>query len=40
MNAGQDFIGDDLCDQYAFRQGKLDWQIIDQGRRNPCPASW
>ena len=27
MNAGQDFIGDDLCDHYAFRQGKIDWQI-------------
>ena len=27
MNAGQDFIGDDLCDQYAFRQAKIDWQI-------------
>ena len=27
MNAGQDFIGDDLCDHYAFRQGNLDWQI-------------
>ena len=27
MNAGQDFIGDDLCDHYAFRQGNLDWQV-------------
>jgi hypothetical protein len=27
MNAGQDFIGDDLCDHYAFRQGNIDWQI-------------
>jgi hypothetical protein len=27
MNAGQDFIDDDLCDHYAFRQGKVDWQI-------------
>jgi hypothetical protein len=27
MNAGQDFIGKDLCDHYAFRQGKVDWQI-------------
>ena len=27
MNAGQDFIGKDLCDHYAFRQGKIDWQI-------------
>jgi len=27
MNAGQDFVGDDLCDHYAFRQAKADWQI-------------
>ena len=27
MNAGQAFIGGDLCDHYAFRQGKIDWQI-------------
>lgn len=27
MNAGQDFIGDDLCDHYAFRQGNIDWQV-------------
>jgi hypothetical protein len=27
MNAGQDFIGNDLCDHYAFRQGNLDWQV-------------
>lgn len=27
MNAGQDFIGDDLCDHYAFRQGSIDWQV-------------
>ena len=27
MNAGQDFIDEDLCDHYAFRQGKIDWQI-------------
>jgi len=27
MNAGQDLVADDLCDHYAFRQGKIDWQI-------------
>jgi hypothetical protein len=27
MNAGQDFVGDDFCDHYAFRQGKIDWQV-------------
>ena len=37
MNAGQDFIGGDLCDHYAFRQGKVDWQIwITTGAR-PLP---
>jgi hypothetical protein len=27
MNAGQDYIGDDICDHYAFRKGMIDWQI-------------
>jgi len=27
MNAGQDFIGADFCDHYAFRQARADWQI-------------
>ena len=34
LNAGQDFVGDDLCDHYAFRQAKADWQIwITTGSR-------
>jgi len=37
MNAGQDFIGDDLCDHYAFRQGKLDWQIWIKAGSTPLP---
>jgi hypothetical protein len=37
MPAGQDFIGDDLCDQYAFRQGKLDWQIWIKAGGKPLP---
>jgi hypothetical protein len=37
MNAGQDFIGDDLCDQYAFRQGDFDWQIWITTGSNPLP---
>lgn len=37
MNAGQDFIGDDLCDHYAFRQGKLDWQIWIKAGGKPLP---
>ena len=37
MNAGQDFIGQDLCDHYAFRQGKVDWQIWITVGEAPLP---
>jgi len=37
MNAGQDFIDKDLCDQYAFRQGKIDWQIWIAAGSKPLP---
>ncbi|MFZ1443950.1 MAG: DUF2092 domain-containing protein [Candidatus Dechloromonas phosphoritropha] len=37
MNAGQDFIGDDLCDHYAFRQGEIDWQIWITTGEKPLP---
>ena len=37
MNAGQDFIDDDLCDHYAFRQGKIDWQIWIMANGKPLP---
>ena len=37
MNAGQDFIGKDLCDHYAFRQGKVDWQIWISAGDSPLP---
>lgn len=37
MNAGQDFVGDDLCDHYAFRQGNIDWQIWITTGRKPLP---
>ncbi len=37
MNAGQDFIGDDLCDHYAFRQGDFDWQIWITTGGKPLP---
>jgi hypothetical protein len=37
MNAGQDFIGKDLCDHYAFRQGKVDWQIWITTGEAPLP---
>jgi hypothetical protein len=37
MNAGQDFIGKDLCDHYAFRQGEIDWQIWITAGSKPLP---
>ena len=37
MNAGQDFIGKDLCDHYAFRQGQIDWQIWITTGDKPLP---
>ena len=37
MNAGQDFIGNELCDHYAFRQGKIDWQIWIATGSTPLP---
>jgi hypothetical protein len=37
MNAGQDFIDDELCDHYAFRQGKIDWQIWITTGAKPLP---
>ena len=37
MNAGQDIIGDDLCNHYAFRQGNIDWQIWITAGAKPLP---
>ena len=37
MNAGQDVIGDELCDHYAFRQGNVDWQIWITTAGKPLP---
>jgi hypothetical protein len=37
MNAGQDFVGDDLCNHYAFRAGKIDWQIWIMTGAKPLP---
>jgi hypothetical protein len=37
MNAGQDFVDDDLCDHYAFRQDKIDWQIWITTGSKPLP---
>ncbi|WP_353506389.1 DUF2092 domain-containing protein [Variovorax sp. J31P207] len=37
MNAGQDLVGGDLCDHYAFRQGDFDWQIWIATGAKPLP---
>jgi hypothetical protein len=37
MNAGQDFVDGDLCDHYAFRSGKIDWQIWIAAGNKPLP---
>lgn len=37
MNAGQDFVGGDLCDHYAFRQGDVDWQVWIMTGGRPLP---
>ena len=37
MNAGQDFIGNDLCNHYAFRQGTFDWQLWITTGDKPLP---
>jgi hypothetical protein len=37
LNAGQDFVGDDLCDHYALRQGNFDWQIWVTVGSKPLP---
>jgi len=38
MNAGQDFIGKKVCDHYAFRQDKIDWQIWIAVGDKPLPC--
>jgi hypothetical protein len=37
MNAGQDFVDGDLCDHYAFRTSKVDWQIWIETGSKPLP---
>ena len=37
MNVGQAWIGKDLCDHYAFRQGNVDWQIWIVADGKPLP---
>ncbi|CAG2159841.1 DUF2092 domain-containing protein [Cupriavidus numazuensis] len=37
MNAGQDIVDGDVCEHYAFRQGKIDWQIWIAAGSRPLP---
>ena len=37
MNAGQDFVDEDLCNHYAFRQGAIDWQVWITAGGKPLP---
>jgi len=37
MNAGQDYVGEELCDHYAFRQANADWQIWIATGSRPLP---
>ena len=37
MNAGQDIIGGEVCDHYAFRRGTLDWQVWIASGSRPLP---
>ncbi|PVX60002.1 DUF2092 domain-containing protein [Paraburkholderia unamae] len=37
MFAGQDYVGYDLCDHYAFRQKNVDWQIWITTGEQPLP---
>jgi len=37
MNAGQAVVNGTLCDQYAFRQPGIDWQIWLSAGANPVP---
>ena len=37
MNAGQDIIGGEVCDHYAFRQSAVDWQIWIATGAKPLP---
>lgn len=37
MNAGQDFVDGDPCDHFAFRQGRIDWQVWIASGGKPLP---
>ncbi|ALS60375.1 hypothetical protein AT302_11935 [Pandoraea norimbergensis] len=37
MFAGQDYVGNDLCDHYAYRQAGIDWQIWITSGDKPLP---
>lgn len=38
MNAGQDIVGGEVCDHYAFRQGTIDWQLWIRAGDRPLPC--
>ncbi|ACD20969.1 DUF2092 domain-containing protein [Paraburkholderia phytofirmans] len=37
MYAGQDYVGTDVCNHYAFRENDVDWQIWIKADGNPLP---
>ncbi|HTJ92086.1 MAG TPA: DUF2092 domain-containing protein [Pararobbsia sp.] len=37
IDAGQDYVGSDVCDHYAFRQKTIDWQIWMTTGPTPLP---
>lgn len=40
IEVGPARVGDEPCDQYAFRQEGVDWQVWIQGGTPPCRSSW
>ena len=38
MNAGQDLIGGQICNHYAFRQEQFDWQLWIRAGDQPLPC--
>ena len=38
MNAGQDLVGQHVCNHYAFRQEQIDWQLWIRDGDQPLPC--
>ena len=38
MNAGQDLVGEHVCNHYAFRQEQIDWQLWIRDGAEPLPC--